>query len=164
VRYGAAVRRLLVLLAAIALLAGCGGGGSNTKSSGPSGPPLTKKAYLTKVQQIAKDITTKFGKSTSDIDKLTDKELNQGVKEIREFADELQKVSPPAEIADLHRRLIGAFRDLADELPGLVQKMKGIKDQGDAFAVLLGAKAVQESARLQQEFKKKGYALRLNGS
>ena len=160
------MRRLLILLAAVALLAGCGGGGGGgtTRASGPSGPRLTKGAYLTKVQQIAKDIGNKFGKSTANIDKLTDKELKEGVKAIRAFAAELAGVNPPAEITELHRRLIAAFGDLADELPGLIHKIRGLKDPADALGVLLSAKAVQESAKLQQEFKKKGYDLNLNGS
>jgi hypothetical protein len=154
------VRRVLILLAAVAALtlAGCGGGGGNK----PSGPPLTKQAYPAKIQQITKDISAKLGKTTTSKN-LSKGDIDKVDKALRTFADQMEGVNPPVEVKQLHVRLIAAIRQLADEFPGIAKALNEAKDPSAAIAALFGAKSIQALAKLQQEFKAKGYNLNLNG-
>jgi hypothetical protein len=152
------VRKLLILLGLVALLtAGCGGGG------GSESKPLTKAEYQAQLEQTAKRIGDKIGKTQNDIDKMTGAELNQFTGVVHEFADELEKINPPAEVADLHKRLVQAMNDLADEFPDAAKKLKGTKDPSEAISILFGMKAIGELIKLGNDFKAKGYDLKLNG-
>ncbi len=160
------MRRLLIVLAASALLlAGCGGGGG--KSGGgaglkPSGPPLTKAQYQAKLKQIARDVATGLG-STSSSKKIPKAQVDKLVKALHSFADQLAQVNPPAEIKALHTRLVGVMNDLGNEFPGIADKLNNAKDPSAAIAALFGAKSIQELTKLGTEFKSKGYNLSLNG-
>ena len=146
------------MLGLVAILgAGCGGGGSSESK------PLTKDEYQAQLEQTAKNIGDKIGKTQNDIDKMTDAELNQFTDVVHEFADELQKINPPAEVAVLHTRLVQAMNDLADEFPGAAKKLKGTKDASEAISILFGMKAIGELIKLGNDFKAKGYDLKLNG-
>jgi hypothetical protein len=156
------VRRLTVLLAAVALLAaGCGGGG---KSATESNPPLTKQQYQAKLTQIESEIQKQLGGSSTSIDKMTDAQGASFVTALHTFASRLQAVNPPPAVASLHRQLIQAVNDLADEFPGLLKKLRGTKDPSAALTTLFGAKAIQEALKLGAEFKKAGYQLNLSGA
>jgi predicted small secreted protein len=159
------VRRLTIVLAASALLlAGCGGGGGGGGGAvKPSGAPLTKAQYQAKLQQIAKDVATGLG-STSSSKKLSKADVDKFVKALHSFADRLAEVNPPAEIKALHTRLVSAMNDLGDEFPSIADKLnKARDDPSAAIAVLLGAKSIQKLTKLGPEFKANGYNLNLNG-
>jgi predicted small secreted protein len=157
------VRRLTIVLAASALLlAGCGGGGGGGAVK-PSGAPLTKAQYQAKLQQIAKDVATGLG-STSSSKKLSKADVDKFVKALHSFADRLAEVKPPAEIKALHARLISVMNDLGDEFPSIADKLNKAKDDPSAaIAALFGARSIQELTKLGTEFKAKGYDLSLNG-
>jgi hypothetical protein len=162
------VRRLTIVLAASALLlAGCGGGGGGSGGSGvaskPSGPPLTKAQYQAKLKQIAKDVSTSLGSTSNSKKKVSKADVDKFVKALHSFADQLAQINPPAGIKALHTRLVGAMNDLADEFPGITDKLNNAKDASTAIAALFGAKAIQELSKLATEFKAKGYVLSLNG-
>jgi hypothetical protein len=152
------VRKLLIPLGLVALLAaGCGGGGGNESK------PLTKAEYQAQLEQTAKEVGDKVGKTQSDIDKMTDAELKQFTDVVHEFADRLDEINPPTEVAGEHKRLVQAMNDLADEFPDAARKLKGTKDASEAIGILFGMKAIGELVQLGNDFKAKGYDLKLNG-
>ena len=94
---------------------------------------------------------------------MTDADLSQFADVVHEFADELDKINPPAEVADLHKQLVQAMNDLADEFPDVAKKLKATKDPSEAIGLLFGMKAIGELVKLGNDFKAKGYDLKLNG-
>jgi hypothetical protein len=72
-------------------------------------------------------------------------------------------VNPPAEVKQLHERLIKALDHLGNEFPGIAKKLNGADDPSAGVAAFLGAKSVQELIKLGNDFKAKGYNLNLNG-
>jgi hypothetical protein len=154
--YPRRVRRLLIVLASVALLAaGCGGGGNT------SGPPLTKEAYQAKLKSISADIAKSVGETTSS-GKVPQQNVDKLVKAFHTFADRLGEVNPPAEVKQLHGRLIKALDDLGDEFPDIAKKLNSAGDASAGIAALLGAKSIQELVKLGNDFKAKGYNLNLN--
>ena len=161
------MRRALIaaVAAAVLALAGCGGGGGSGGGGGkPSGPPLTKAQYQVKLEQIAKDVSTGIGSTTSSSKKKISKaDVDKFAKALHSFADELGKVNPPAGIKDLHLQLVGAMNDLGDEFPDIADSLNNTKDPSAAITALFGAEGVQELVKLGTAFKAKGYNLNLNG-
>ena len=151
------MRRVAFLLLVTIVLAGCGGGGGGSKAS----KPLTKAEYQAKITQIAKDVTAGVG-STANSKTISDADVSKLVKALRAFADQLEAVTPPAEVKDLHVQLVAVMRQLADEFPGIADKLKNAKDASAAITALFGAKSIQKLAELQKQFKAKGYDLNLN--
>jgi hypothetical protein len=148
------VKRLLVVLAALVLVAaGCGGGGGSETSE----KPLTKAQYQAQLQQLSNavgaQLRAKVGASTklkkSDIPKLQDS--------LQSFADRVEALDPPADVKDLHVRLVAAMRGLSDDLPSLVDDLDKASDPSSAIAALFGRKSIQNLLTLQQEYKDKGY-------
>jgi len=66
-------------------------------------------------------------------------------------------LNPPANVKDLHVRLVAAMRGLSDDLPSLVDDLDKAKDPSAAIAALFGRKSIQNLLTLQQEYKDKGY-------
>jgi outer membrane murein-binding lipoprotein Lpp len=154
------VRRLIIVLAAASLvLAGCGGGGGSKSSS----RPLTKAKYQAKLEQIAKDVGSQLKTSASSSKTPSKKDLADARKAVNIFVAELEKVNPPAAVAQAHRDLIAAMRRLGDDIEGIFKKVAAAKTPSEGIAALFGAPAVQLLLKAQQEFKAKGYALNLNG-
>lgn len=148
------------MLAAVAvLLAGCGGGGGGRSTA--SGAPLTKAAYQAKLAQMAKDVGSKL--NVSNPSKLTGPDIANDVKAVSRFADDLARINPPAAVKQAHADLVAAMRQLAHDLPGILEKLTKAKNAQAAFAAFLGAPAIQRLIQVQQEFKAKGYSLNLNG-
>jgi hypothetical protein len=161
------VRRLAIVLAASAfLLAACGGGGGGGGVGviKPSGAPLTKAEYQAKLQQIAKDVSAGIGSTSNSNKQISKADVDKFVKALHSFADRLAEVNPPAQIKALHTRLVNVMNALADEFPGIADKINKAKDDPSAaIAALFGAKSIQELTKLGTEFKAKGYDLNLNG-
>ena len=151
------MRRALLLLPVLALavaVAGCGGGGGKETS----GQPLTKAEYEAKIQEIVKTVGEQF----TGVEANSPEALDKGVEALKDVADELEKISPPEEIATLHGDLIDGIRSLAEELPGFSEKLEATKDPGEAIAILFGSKSIQKLAKVQEELKKAGYTINLN--
>lgn len=162
------MRRLLVALVLLLLvLAGCGGGsksgGGATTTAKPSGPPLSKADYQTKLQAIAKEVTAKLQSSASTSKTLSAKDLAAAKKALNSFADELEQINPPPSVTQAHQLLIRAIRQFSNDIEGIFKKVSKAKDASSAFAALLGAPAVQLLLKAQQELKAKGYNLNLSG-
>jgi hypothetical protein len=152
------VRRLIIVLAAASLvLAGCGGGGS----SKPSATPLTKAEYQAKLKQIAKDVGAQLKRSASNAKTPSKEDLAAAKKALNTFAGELQKVSPPAEVAQAHQHLITAMRRLGNDLEGIFKNVSEAKTPSERLSAVFGAPAIQLLVKAQQEFKAKGYNLNL---
>lgn len=148
-------RAAFLFVAAVALLAaGCGGGGSKGKASGP---PLTKAQYQMRLQQLSNQIGAQLRQSVSPSNKLKKSDLPKLQDALRSFAGKVAALNPPAAVKDLHTRLVSAMRGLADDLPGIVEKLDRAKDPSAAIAALFGAKSIQALIRLQQQYKDKGY-------
>ena len=159
-RYARHVRKLLILLGLVAVLvAGCGGGSSSSSES----KPLTKQEYQAQLEQTAKEIGDKVGKTQNDIGKMSDADLKQFTDVVHEFADRLDEINPPTEVAGEHKRLVQAMNDLGDEFPDVAKKLKTTKDPSEAISLLFGMKAIGELIKLGNDFKAKGYNLKLNG-
>ena len=152
------MRRLIVVLAAISLvLAGCGGGG------GKSSKPLTKAEYQAKLEQIAEDVGAQLTTSASASKTPSKEDLAEARKALNTFADELEQVTPPAEVAQAHRHLIDAMHRLRDDLEGIFKKVAEAKTPSAGISALFGAPAIQLLLKAQQDFKAKGYDLNLSG-
>jgi hypothetical protein len=154
------VRRLIIVLAAASLvLAGCGGGGGSKSSS----KPLTKAEYKTKLEQIAKDVGAQLKTTTSSSKTPSKKDLAEAKKAVNTFVGELEKVNPPAEVAQAHQDLIAAMRRLGNDIEGIFKKVAEAKTPSEGISALFGAPAIRLLLKAQQEFKAKGYDLNLNG-
>lgn len=150
---------VLLGLAAAWLVAGCGGG-SKTPASGP---PQTKAEYQATVSRIVSDVSARYGNLSVDPTKLPAGELETVATGLRELADELDEVSPPAEVSDLHADYVAELRAFADELPDLTRKLKAAKDPAAGLDILLGSEPLQRLLRASQGFGEKGYDLDLDG-
>jgi hypothetical protein len=160
--------RRAVLLLAVLLLAACGGGGGdggggNTSVIQPTGPRLTKSQYEAKLRTIGKQVSEQLGGTLSTTEKNSKEAIDKGVQALRRFADELAKINPPAAIDQLHRDLVNGIRDFADELPDLIDRVSKAKEASDALSIFFGSKSFQELAKVQEELKKRGYTVNLNG-
>jgi hypothetical protein len=148
------VRRAVLLVVALVLIAaGCGGAGGNEGAS----KPLTKAQYQAKLQQLSNAVGAELRQSVGASTTLKQSDVPKLQKSLRSLAGKLEAVSPPADVADLHTRLIAAVRDFADDLPTLAKTLEQAKDPSAAIAAVFGAKAIQDLIQLQQAFKDKGY-------
>jgi hypothetical protein len=145
---------LLVVVAIGVLTAGCGGGGGGAKSTSP---PLTKAQYQAKLQQLSNQVGAELRQSIGASTKLKKSEIPKLQDALRSFAGKVEALNPPQAVADLHMRLVAGMRDLADDLPKLVDAVNKAKDASAAIAALFGAKSIQALIKLQQEYKDKGY-------
>lgn len=155
-------RAVLLLLALVGALlaAGCGGGGSETAASGP---PQTKAEYQASVSRIVSDVSARYGNLSVDPAKLPADEVADVQTGLRELADELDEVSPPDEVSELHADYVAGLRGFADELPDLSEKLKAATDPSAGFDVLLDSEPLQQLLRASQGFSEKGYDLELDG-
>ena len=80
---------------------------------------------------------------------------------LRELADHLDDVSPPAEVSDLHADYVASLRAFADELPDLTKELKAAREASAGIDVLLDSEPLQLLLRASQGFGEKGYDLDL---
>jgi len=155
-------RAVLLLLALVGALlaAGCGGGGSETAASGP---PQTKAEYQATVSRIVSDVSARYGNLSVDPAKLPAGEVADVQSGLRELAGELDEVSPPREVSDLHADYVAGLRAFADELPKLTEKLKAVTDPSAGIDVLLDSESLRQLLRASQGFTEKGYDLELDG-
>ena len=146
------MRRAVVFVIALALLAGCGGGGNDEASK-----PLTKAQYQTQLQQLSNDVGAELRQSIGASTTLKKSDVPKLQQSLRSFARKVEALNPPAEVRDLHTRLVAAMRGLADDLPSIVSTIDNSKDPSAAIAALFGARSIQSLIQLQQAYKDKGY-------
>jgi hypothetical protein len=150
------VKRLLVLFAAVGLLAaGCGGGGGGGGES--SGKPLTKAQYQAQLQRLSNEIGAQLREKVGASTQLKKSDIPKLQASLDSFADKVKALNPPADVAELHVRLVAAMHGLSDDLPSLVDALDKASDPSAAIAALFGRKSIQALLTLQQEYKDKGY-------
>gem|GEM_PF-5233246 len=152
---------LLLALLGVLLVSGCGGSGAGTPASGS---PQTKAEYQATVSRLVSDVSARYGNLSVDPAKLSEGEVANVVTGLRELADELDGVSPPAEVSDFHADYIAGLRAFADELPDLTKKLKAARDPAAGIDILLDSQPLQRLLRASQGFGEKGYNLELGGS
>ena len=150
---------VVVALVGALLVAGCG---SDSVTSA-SGPPRTKAEYEATITRIFSDVTARYGNLSVDPAKLPAGEVTGVADGLRELADELDEVSPPAEVSDLHAEYVAGLRAFADELPALTTQLKAARDPGAGIDVLLDSQPLQRLLRASQGFGERGYDLDLDG-
>lgn len=146
-------RAVLLVVALVLVAAGCGGGGGSDQSA----KPLTKAQYQAKLQQLSNEVGAELRQSVGASTTLKQSDVPKLQQSLRSLAGKLDAVTPPADVADLHTRLVAAVRDFADELPSLAKSLEQAKDPSAAIAALFGAKPIQALIQLQQAYKDKGY-------
>jgi hypothetical protein len=156
------VARLALLCAGMlgaTLLAGCG----SDSGTPASGPPQSKTSYQATVGRIVSEVSARYGNLSVDPATLREDEVGDVATGLRELADELDEVSPPDEVSDLHADYVAGLRAFADELPDLTRKLKAAKDPAAGIDVLLDFEPLQELLRASQGFVEMGYDLDLEG-
>ena len=146
-------RAVLLVVALVLVAAGFGGGGGSDQSA----KPLTKAQYQAKLQQLSNEVGAELRQSVGASTTLKQSDVPKLQQSLRSLAGKLDAVTPPADVADLHTRLVAAVRDFADELPSLAKSLEQAKDPSAAIAALFGAKPIQALIQLQQAYKDKGY-------
>jgi hypothetical protein len=147
-------------LSAALLLAGCGGSGPGNTTAGP---PLTKAPYEATVQEIVASVGAEYGHLSTDPTTISKGELAHVQRGLRELADRLADVSPPAEVQSLHAEYVDAMRSYADDLPGLTDELRSEKDPARALGLLLGSTSMQALLRISRELDERGYRFELGG-
>jgi hypothetical protein len=141
--------RLAATAVAILLVSGCGGEDR-----------LTKGEYEQLVRGVYADVQTAFRATRVPPDRLGDRvEAAQG--ELREAADALDAVEPPAEVSRENDRLVAGMRAYATALDAV----RDAAEEGDQAALeelgssLGRSESVEEMAEAAEAMKFKGYDL-----
>jgi len=145
------IRPSLFVLALLLLLAGCG---SSPKT-------VTKAEYQRELQRLGQDLTdagSQLGQSidiatfTQNVDNLHD--------HLRDAADELRGMKPPADVQDANRRLADALDDFADQLDSVKDaRRESIVRARAALLRVSKSKGVREARAATRELKRKGYEI-----
>jgi hypothetical protein len=161
---------LLACLAALATAsAGCGGDdqGATTSATGPAtateGAPLSKEEYETAVsdalQPVIDDsqrLAEEAGTATS-LDELAD-QLERAGQTYSDTASTLAEITPPADVADLHDRLVAASENLATATED-AQKAAAEGNEEDVLPFEeAGMEYQEELTKLSAEYTEKGYS------
>ena len=142
-----------LLLAAVLLLAGCGGGDR-----------LSKEEYQGEVQGVGKTLGEALGgvdtSSAGGLDEVGGQVTGLQAA-LREAADDLDDLSPPADVEDAHEKLVDGIRGFADDLDQLAEAadkgdLSAIQTFQDVFTTSDSVKKIREAA---DELQDKGYTL-----
>jgi hypothetical protein len=151
------LRRRLAFPIALALIAaaisGCGGNGSNQR--------VSKAQYEQKVQQIQQEVFARVNPATLLLG-ARGGDPTQGLRAVQDAAvkeaEELGRLSPPAEIASDHRRLVAALRRYTDELRGVIAAVRERKLAGRHLQAKLRSLASVKAIRAARvAIARKGY-------
>ena len=163
----------LLPLGAVAVLlgAGCGGGGGSTSGSPTvstttaaeattteASAPLAKAAYVKRMQAIGQSLSTSLnsiGGATTAPKAANVLETLQS--DLRRAADRIELLVPPAAIKAQHAQLVKAVRDFADDLDGVITKLKG--GNISALSTVPTLKGLQEVQTASTAIVNKGYKI-----
>jgi uncharacterized protein YkvS len=140
------------VLGAVALLVGgCGG---------KPEPPLTKAEYVKEMKAIGRQLST----SINSVSGVTSAEsaataLGKAQDDLKNAADQMKKISPPADIKDAHEELTQAVSDFADGLGPIIDKLN--KGDMSALATVTTLKAFRDLQTAANKITKAGY--KING-
>lgn len=143
----------LIALALIVAACGCGGSGNSH--------PLSKSQYEHKVQQIQQEVFAKVNPATILLG-AKGGDPTTGLRAVQEAsakeADELGRITPPAEIAQVHRSLVNALRRYGDELRGVIAAVHNRKLKGQGLrAKLRSLPSVKTIRAARVAIAEKGY-------
>jgi major membrane immunogen (membrane-anchored lipoprotein) len=150
------VRSSLFVLAVLLLLAGCG--------SSPR--TVTKAEYQRELQHLGQDLTDAGSQLGQSIDIAT---FNQNVDNLhdhlRDAADELRGMNPPADVQTANTRLADALDDFADQLDSVKDaRRESIVRARAALLRVSKSEGVREARAATRELKRKGYEIGQFGS
>jgi hypothetical protein len=146
-------------VASALFLAGCGSDGGKSTEGGR----LSKVAYEQRIQrdgQKIEEVLTPLSRPPSSLTELA-REIETGQERLREAADDLDRATPPKDVAHDNDLLVADLRTLADELEPL-RKGAATADAKlvrKALANLEASKALKEAQRATNDMKKKGYRI-----
>jgi hypothetical protein len=144
--------------------AGCGGGGSKTstpEASAPSG----FSTYETQMQQLGSTLGRSLMRlGTANRDATTAQivaNVHRAQADLRAAAVQLNAITPPAKVKVQHQLLIKGVREYADELDGVVTRLK----RGDRQAVfrVTTLKGIKDMEMASTAIRKAGYTIVLGG-
>jgi len=145
------IRPSLFVLALLLLLAGCG---SSPKT-------VTKAEYQRELQRLGQDLTdagSQLGQSidiatfTQNVDNLHD--------HLRDAADELRGMKPPADVRSANKRLADALDDFSDQLDSVKDaRRESIVRARAALLRVSKSEGVREARAATRELKRKGYEI-----
>ena len=156
---GRAIGALAVL---VVLAAGCGGSGG--------GEQLTKAQYEQQLNSIGatidssfEELTTAFQGDTPSFDAAADK-IAEIQDQMRQQADELDKVTPPEDVEAEHQKMVDGLRGFADDLDEFREAVESksptaMQKFAQTFQESESARRIQEAS---DSLKKKGYDLEGN--
>jgi hypothetical protein len=146
-----ATSRTLAVLLAIsgALVAGCGDDGA-----------LTKAEYEEKVRVTYAEVQEAFARTNVAVDELAGR-VEDAQDALRDAADELEAVQPPADVETEHAEVVAGLRAYADDLVRLVNAAeRGDERTVEDFNARVATNAsVEQIAEAAERMKFKGYDL-----
>jgi hypothetical protein len=150
------IRSSLFVLALLLLLAGCG---SNPKT-------VTKAEYQRELQRLGQDLADAGSQLGQSIDIAT---FNQNADNLhdhlRDAADELRGMKPPADVQAANKRLADALDDFAGQLDSVKDaRRESIVRARAALLRLSKSEGVREARAATRELKRKGYEIGQFGS
>jgi hypothetical protein len=145
------IRSSLFVLALLLVLAGCG---SSPKT-------VTKAEYQRELQRLGQDLTDAGSQLGQSIDIAT---FNQNVDNLhdhlRDAADELRGMKPPANVQAANKRLAHALDDFADQLDSVKDaRRESIVHARAALLRVSKSEGVREARAATRELKRKGYEI-----
>jgi hypothetical protein len=151
-------RRALALAALLAVIgvaaAGCGGGGSSSNGGGFS-------PYEVKMQALGNSLNTTLRAeakaNATAAPGQVEKNLRTQQAALRRAANKLALITPPANVAADHQLLIKGVREYADEIDGLIARVK----KGDTLAAyaITNLKGPRDMSRATEKITKAGYVI-----
>jgi len=117
----------VAILAALLLVA-CGSDDSTTSDSTSGGSELSNEDYQSQVQEITTSFAGGFDELSQQAANPTSpedfKDAVVGIQDrITQTVDELEAITPPADVADLHEQLIAVFADYRDGYDPIVEAL-----------------------------------------
>jgi major membrane immunogen (membrane-anchored lipoprotein) len=118
----------VVAVAAALLLVACGGDDSTTSDSTSSDSELSNEEYSAEVQDVTSSFAGGFDELSQQAANPTSPEDFRdavvGIQDrITQTVDELEAITPPADVADLHDQLIAVFADYRDGYDPIVEAL-----------------------------------------
>jgi major membrane immunogen (membrane-anchored lipoprotein) len=118
----------VVAVAAALLLVACGGDDSTTSESTSSDTELSNEEYSAEVQDVTSSFAGGFDELSQQAANPTSPEDFRdavvGIQDrITQTVDELEAITPPADVADLHDQLIAVFADYRDGYDPIVEAL-----------------------------------------
>jgi hypothetical protein len=144
-------------MAVVLIAAGCGDGAHSSSRR------LSKTQYEHKVQQIQQEVFAKVNPATVLLG-ARGGDPGPGLRAVQEAsakeADELDRLRPPAEIAQPHRSLVRAIRRYGNDLDGIIAAVRKHELRGQELQAKLRSLASIKAIRTaRHEIVQKGYEI-----